>query len=71
MILHGTTLHWNGHGECGLLSVSFLPSHLSELSVYLILRPMGPMRFACPDTPPHIRSVAWQGGMYVHPRSQH
>jgi hypothetical protein len=67
MIPNGTMLQWNGHGECDILSLLFLPNHLAELSTHVIFGPVGPMSFAYRDTPPHIRSVAWQGGMYVRP----
>ena len=65
MILRGRQLQWNGRGRCGLLSLSFLPNHLTELSADLIVRSVDPMSFAYRDTPPRVRSVAWQGGMYV------
>lgn len=71
MILPGRQLQWNGRGGCDLLSLSFLPNHLAELSAYAMIGPVGPMSFAYRDTPPHVRSVAWQGGMYVQPLSQH
>lgn len=71
MILPGRQPQWNGHGRCGLLSLSFVPNHLAELSAYVMIGPVGPISFAYRDTPPLVRSVAWQGGMYVQPRSHH
>ena len=71
MILRGRRLQWNGHGRCCLPSLSFLSNDLAELSADVILGPVGPRMFAYRDTPPQERSVAWQGGMYVQPRSHH
>ena len=67
MILPGRQLQWNGRGGCDLLSLSFLPNHLAELSAYVILGPVGPTMSSHRDAPPHVQSVAWQGGMYVRP----
>lgn len=65
MILVGSTLQWNGRGECGLLSISFFTNFLAELSGHVIRGPAGPTMSSHHDTPPHARSSAWQGGMYV------
>lgn len=46
MILPGRQLQWNGRGGCDLLSLSFLPNHLAELSAYVMIGPCGPMSFA-------------------------
>jgi hypothetical protein len=71
MIPNGRMLQGNGHGECDILSLLFLSNHPAELSACMMIGPVSPMSFAYRDTPPHVRSVAWQGGMYVQPRSHH
>ncbi len=57
MILPGKQLQWNGRGGCDLLSLSFLPNHLAELSAYVMIGPVGPMSFAC-------RSAAHPAGVW-------